>query len=1203
MDNENRIPLKFLDEAEDCCDRIESTVLGLADRVPDPQELDRALRAAHSIKGSAAMMGFTPLSQVAHQLEDFFKILRVRYHSKAISTDVETLLLQGVDCLRQVSDLHRQGAVVDEAWLATQTQPIFDRLRQHLGELRPEDEDALLSQEGDVDPAILLFESGVKEGVDLLDSQLARLSPALLLKELQVTADELSDFGRMAKLDRFVDLCQSVTSQIRTIDPNLAEQLADKAIRAWRKSHSLVLLGRFDGIPDRLPQVQNAPEQLELGRFNPVISDLAGITDLQPIDLPELQFELAHLDIHPEGEFGSSFDAIQPPSELLAELASFDVTASFSMPMLDWEASAPPDAIDLDEHRVPVELLAELAAFELPELPSVSILNWDDLAIAPPGDRDSRSSFEITESLSVPVPNWDDNEQPDISGFFLDDRPPLELLSELAAFEIDELPSDLAIDRPDPDFLLQSQTSIDLFSELANFEVPALAPGSSPNWDDDDRLDSSGFLIENQPPIELLSELAAFDAEELPPIEDNNNTPPQPTIERATVVVAQNSSPIPAFTPPNHSIAPISQTVRVPVEYLQQLNTVFGQLILERNAIDLRLDEIQNYTGLLRKRMKYLESSNQELRQWYDLASTEGLIPATADSPTPVPNPDNLTKSIAEIPSPQGFDLLEMDRYNDLHLVSQHQIETIVQLQEVTADIELSLQEMTQSVRSLDRTTRTLQSNLTRTQTVPFADVVKRFPRTIRDLSVQFDKPVTLKIVGENIGIDRAILENLSDPLLHLLRNAFDHGIEDRQTRLAAGKPAHGTIVLAASQRSDEIVITISDDGGGIDLDRIRDRLQQMGLPHDEVAKMPESQLLDAIFEPGFSTATNLTELSGRGVGMDIVRTNIAGIRGNIRIHTQPGVGTSFILRVPFILSIAKVMLLERAGFVFAVAVDNIKETICFQPDLTTTDGTKIAWQSQEIPLIALELGVTFGRTHRPFELPGTPTISQPTVLIVGDDRSTTAFHIDRFWGEREVTLRSIDCPLPMTPGFGNSIILGDGRVVPLVDLIQLAEWMSTILNPLVSAIGGSIVGEAYPADNRTAPSLLGQARPDTILVIDDSINVRRYLAVMLEKEGYQVEQASDGRDAVDKLLGGLVVDAAICDIEMPRLDGYGVLEALRSHKDFEELPILMLTSRNSEKHRMLAMNLGASAYFSKPYTEPELLGTLRSLVQTAKAR
>ncbi|WP_310482850.1 response regulator, partial [Chamaesiphon sp. VAR_48_metabat_403] len=501
-------------------------------------------------------------------------------------------------------------------------------------------------------------------------------------------------------------------------------------------------------------------------------------------------------------------------------------------------------------------------------------------------------------------------------------------------------------------------------------------------------------------------------------------------------------------------------------------------------------------------------------------------------------------------------------------------------------------------ISSIKQTTRSLQVNLNRTQTIPFADVVKRFPRLIRDLSVQFGKSVTLTIQGENIGIDRAMLESLSDPLMHLLRNAFDHGIEDPATRMAAGKPTQGSIVLTASQRSGETMITIADDGGGVKLDRIRDRLQQMGLPAAAVAKMPKAQLLDVIFEPGFSTAASLTELSGRGVGMDVVRTNIEQVRGNIQIETQPGIGTTFIIRVPLTLSIVKIMLLERSGFVFAVSVDSIKEIIHFQPDLVTADGTKITWQSQDIPLIALEQGISFGRNSRTFGLPGKPTISQPTVLIVGEDRRSIAFQIDRYWGEQEVTLRSIDTPMPLTPGFGNSIILGDGRLVPLIDLIQFAGWMSSKsdapINPNPVREKSQISIDFIPNNPTT----------NTILVIDDSINVRRYLAVMLEKQGYQVEQARDGQEAVEKLLTGLVVvQAAICDIEMPRLDGYGVLEALRSNEDFQDLPILMLTSRNSEKHRMLAMNLGASAYFSKPYTEPELLATLKSLIQTAASK
>jgi two-component system, chemotaxis family, sensor histidine kinase and response regulator PixL len=1093
MDNENRISLKFLDEAEDCCDRIESTVLGLANTIPNPQELDEALRAAHSIKGSAAMMGFAPLSHVAHQLEDFLKILRVRYHSKSINTEVETLLLQGVDCLRQVGDLHRQGRLIDEAWLATQSQPIFDRLRQQLGDLRPEDEDALLYQEGDVDPALLLFESGVKEVLDVLDGALAKLSPTQLLQELQMTAEELSDFGRMAQLERFVELCQSVKSQIQSVNPDRAVELTHKALKAWRKSHSLVLLERFEQIPDRLTDISicststpsNTPDRLELladleeNRFNLDLTGIEGLT--LDLDLSRLQSEIANLDLHSEGEFNSGLDQAYPPAELLSEFA----------------------------------------ALEIAELPAIEV---------------------------------NDEQQPQSADFLLDHQPLTELLGELAALEIAELPA---------------------------IEV-----------NDEQQPQSTDFLLDHQPLTELLDELAALEIAELPAIQVND--------ERLAATVVPEVAKIPTVAPPSNPISSNSQTVRIPIEYLRQFNTTFGQLILERNAIDLRLTEIQNYTSLMSKRMKHLESSNQELRQWSDQAATAGLIPAPEDAQSSAPSQPNSPRSIAGISSSQGFDLLEMDRYNDLQLVSQDQIETIVQLQEVTADIELSLQEMTKSVRSLNQTTQSLQGNLTRTQMMPFADVVKRFPRTIRDLSVQFGKPVTLKIVGEHTGIDRAILENLSDPLIHLLRNAFDHGIEDPDTRLAAGKSAQGTIVLAASQRSGETVITISDDGGGIKFDRIRDRLQQMGLSANEVAKMPEAELLDTIFEPGFSTATSLTELSGRGVGMDVVRTNIEQIRGTIRVQTQPGLGTSFTIRVPFTLSIVRVMLLERAGFIFAVSVDSIKEMICFQPDLPTADGTKIAWQSQEIPLVALERGIFFGRTRRSFELPGTPTISHPTLLIVGDDQSSTAFHIDRFWGELEVTFRSIDSPMPLTPGFGNSIILGDGHVVPLVDLIQFADWIlatpstTLTLNPVET-----VAGIAALESNRLTTRLPEQTQPNTVLVIDDSINVRRYLAVILEQDGYQVEQARDGQEAVEKLLAGLVVQAAICDIEMPRLDGYGVLAALRSDQAFENLPIVMLTSRSSEKHRTLAMNLGASAYFSKPYTPPELLATLRSLIQT----
>jgi two-component system, chemotaxis family, sensor histidine kinase and response regulator PixL len=1035
MDNDNQIPFKFLDEAEDCCDRMEATVLGLANKVADPQELDNALRAAHSVKGGAAMMGFNILSHVAHHLEDYFKILRVRYHSKSINTETETWLLQGVDGLRQAINCYRQGQSINEQWFVTQSQPIFDRLRQQLGDLRPEDEDALLSQEGDVDPALLLFEGGVNEALNYLDGQIEKLSPAQLLQELATTAAELSDFGRMAKLERFIELCASVKSYSETIDVSQSIALTRQSLKIWRRSHSVVLLRRFEKIPTELPGL---PTNQDLGipeekfpedSFNPALAGMEGLIGSPSLDLSILQSEIADLDIFGKGEKES--------------LALFDETL----------------------------LLGELATFELPAPPAEFGTNWEN-----------------------------GEQQPDITDFFFTNQPSLELLGELAALEMPELP---------------------------------LMEG------DNDR--STGDIT----------------------------------------TTAEAISAVPSAAPTQTKVAANQETVRVPVEYLQQFNNVIGKLILERNAIDLRLAEIHGYTGLLRKRMRHLELSNQELRQWYDRAATEGLIPTAEEAQFDIPAPARSLSSRTSAPT--EFDLLEMDRYGDLHLVAQEQIETIVQLQEVAADIELSLRGMTQSVRSLNQTTRVLQVNVTRTQMVPFADVAKRFPRLIRDLSAQFNKPVKIEILGENTGIDRAILDRLSDPLIHLLRNAFDHGIEDRETRLAANKPAQGNITIAASQRSAETLITITDDGGGIRLDRIRDRLQQTGLPSETVSNMTEAELLDTIFEPGFSTATSLTELSGRGVGMDVVRTNIAEVKGTIRVTTQAGVGTTFVIRVPYTLSIVRVMLLERAGFVFAVSVDSVREIISFQPDILTADGRNIAWQSQVIPLMALEQGISYSRSHRTLELPGNPIINKPTILIVGEDKVAVSFQIDRYWGEQEVTMRLIDSLTPLTPGFGNSIILGDGRVVPMVDLLRWAEWMST--NSVTVAANTPRPAVAHPTENHR------------ILVIDDSINVRHYLAAMLEKEGYQVEQAKDGQEAVDKLFNGLVVQAAICDMEMPRLDGYGVLEALRASEQFEQLPILMLTSRSSNKHRQLAMNLGASAYFSKPYNESELLAQLSTSI------
>ena len=342
---------------------------------------------------------------------------------------------------------------------------------------------------------------------------------------------------------------------------------------------------------------------------------------------------------------------------------------------------------------------------------------------------------------------------------------------------------------------------------------------------------------------------------------------------------------------------------------------------------------------------------------------------------------------------------------------------------------------------------------------------------------------------------------------------------------------------------------------------------------------MNRQELLSFIFEPGFSTSGKVTELSGRGYGMDVVRTNLKELQGDIQVATEPGQGTTFTISIPLSLSILRVMLLERNGSVFALSVDTVQEVIRTPTEEITEPA--ITWRDADIPLVRLEDHWTLQSSSRPLEMSGQPLINCPMVIVVGEDNHTYGLNIDRFWQEQEVAIRSVASPMPMPPGFGGVTVLGDGRVVPLIEPSQLLEWI-----------------QKEPERPTVAPKAPAVTTSTRILVVDDSIHARRYMATTLERSGYLVEQAKDGRDAVDKIMGGLAVKAIICDIEMPRLDGYGVLEELREQPAYEELPILMLTSRSGEKHRKLAMNLGATAYFSKPYNEQELLKELKSLTE-----
>ncbi len=635
-------------------------------------------------------------------------------------------------------------------------------------------------------------------------------------------------------------------------------------------------------------------------------------------------------------------------------------------------------------------------------------------------------------------------------------------------------------------------------------------------------------------------------------------------------------------------------TVRVPLRYLEQLNDLCGELTIQRNSLDLRLTRMLNLVNILNRRVENLEQSNIRLRESYDQISVAQFTNTSANG--------NFLSGDNNIFA-NKFDILELDQYSEGHLVSQEIMETIVQIKEVQTDIQFSLDEASQTARDINQTNKQLQINLTQVRMRPLADIVGRFPRALRDMSREYGKNVELKIYGDSTLIDRTVLEALNDPLMHLLRNSFDHGIETGEKRSEIGKSPTGTIEIRAGYRGNQTIITISDDGKGIDLEKVRDRAIQMGIDPVDLDAAGEKELLALIFEPGFSTAEKVTAISGRGVGMDVVRTNLKTVRGDIQVETEKGVGTKFTISVPFTLSVMKVLLIESHGILLAIPKESIEELLILENAKILHTGNQeiLNWADQLVPLISLNTWLQFNCYRKAVNTEVLPIINQDSALLISQGTKLFAVKVDRCWGEQEVAVRQIEGDIKLPVGFAGCTILGDGRVLPLVDIPSLLQWLTNLSTINSNMNKFNITNNVNVEDS---PSFFEYV-PDknTILIIDDSINVRRFLALSLEKAGYQVEQAKDGQEAMEKLMGGLKVQFVICDIEMPRLDGYGFLSKVRTENKFKNIPIAMLTSRSGDKHRQLAINLGASAYFSKPYKEQELIQTIQELMSKQLVR
>jgi chemosensory pili system protein ChpA (sensor histidine kinase/response regulator) len=529
------------------------------------------------------------------------------------------------------------------------------------------------------------------------------------------------------------------------------------------------------------------------------------------------------------------------------------------------------------------------------------------------------------------------------------------------------------------------------------------------------------------------------------------------------------------------------------------------------------------------------------------------------------------------------FDPLELDRFTELQQVSR----SLMEIADDLGNIGNTLGENTREIAALldqqAKVNKEIQQGLMRTGMVRFGSIIPRLRRVVRQAAQELGKQAELLVGGEEAEVDRTVLENMVAPLEHMLRNSLAHGIESPELRRAAGKPDIGTITLSLRREGAELVLELGDDGGGLNFDSIRAKGLEKGLLLPGQAATQE-ELIALLLRPGFSTASTVTQISGRGVGMDVVNAAIGAMRGALLIQTEPGQGTRFIVRLPFSLSVTQALLVQAGDATLAIPllsielVTRLKESE-FQVYLSG-EQSRHQYSDRHYPIH--NLGILIGSEHLlPFD---DVKDRRPPALLFRSAEASAGLQVEAVLGYQEIIVKPIGPQFNGVPGISGATVLGDGRVVVVVDLAAL-----------VRNIGSQ---RQKQAESRALRLARQETRHEwiSIMVIDDSITMRKVTARILERHNIQAVTAKDGLDAV-AMLQTQVPDLAILDIEMPRMDGFEVVAHIRNQPHLRHLPIIMVTSRGGQKHRERAMKLGVNDYLTKPYQEEQLMQSIRKIL------
>jgi chemosensory pili system protein ChpA (sensor histidine kinase/response regulator) len=695
----------------------------------------------------------------------------------------------------------------------------------------------------------------------------------------------------------------------------------------------------------------------------------------------------------------------------------------------------------------------------------------------------------------------------------------------------------------------------------------------------------------------LLGRIAEF-----APPEEEELEAAQSAVEE-TGAEAESAAQAPAMTrkaPKLPVAANAAKSVRIALERLDRMMNTVGELVINRTRMVGRVAELEKLVdtlGFSKERLHGKVSEFQEKYEFNRISSSRNAGPWN-----PATTPQRLSSAAAGDTSFwSDFSELEMDRYDDFNILSRSMAEISADVNEVLTQLEGFIGRVEGDIDEFTKLAHHLQDEFTAARMVPIGTLYSRLSRAVRDAATSAGKQVELDLTGSETELDNNIIQQISDPLVHLVRNSVAHGIEPAEVRRAAGKSEAGKVSLRAYHRGNHIYIEVEDDGGGIDYDRVKLSAIERGLVSPETAdRLTDRDFREMLFHPGFSTAPAKTELAGRGVGLDVVRANLTALNGEIDIQSTRGQGTKFTLKVPLTLIISPALFVRCGGTSFALPLAVVEEIRRLRADEIEDVGGKLLTKVRDVVTEVVRLDSYLGLP--PLE----PINGYFRMVVANAGNRQIGLVVEEVIGKDEIVIKNLGEYLRRVKLFPGTTIAPDGSLILLIDLNRMVatepnERRTLQATPTAARIFAP--GSAAVARGTIPAEAIDRVEHERVIVVaDDSISVRKFVGRMLEKNGYRVKLAADGLEAAE-LVAQHGCHLVITDLEMPRMTGYELMVQLRQSPTTRRIPVMVVTSRAGAKHRDRAIKEGATAFLTKPVQEDQLLAAVEQLIGTEATR